>query len=100
MGDASPLPGGLYFFDFNDQVRLREVIVGAESDVYRAEVLSALGEAAEGIRIRKARLAFKTFEVVEQRRQYLWKPSRRRVGHLEPTLQALVDGALRERDSS
>jgi Protein of unknown function (DUF2971) len=93
---------GLYFFDFgiSEEVRLREVIVGAQSEISPEQVADVLGDIAPQVVSRKARLAFRTFEVVKQRRQDLWRPSRRRVGLREPSFEALVDQALRLEDFS
>jgi hypothetical protein len=91
---------GLYFFDFggSDTVKLREVIVGAQSQISAQEVAEALGDMAPKVVVRKARLAFRSFEVVRRRNQDLWRPSRRRVGLREPTFESLVDRALQQED--
>ncbi len=91
---------GLFFYDFDAAVRLREVIVGALSEISAEQVAEALGNLAPKVVVRKGRLAFKTFEVVSQRNQDLWRPSRRRIGLREPTLEALVDRALQRKDFS
>jgi hypothetical protein len=90
----------LYFFDFgsSDKLILREVIVGAQSQVSPEDVSQALGDQAPVVAAWKARLAFRTFEVVRQRNQDLWQPSRRRVGLREPTFEALADRALKQTD--
>jgi Protein of unknown function (DUF2971) len=91
---------GLYFFDFgnSDSVTLKQVIVGAQSAISPEEVADALGELAPKVIAGKARLAFRSFEVVKQRHQDLWRPSRRRIGLREPTFEALVERALRQED--
>jgi hypothetical protein len=91
---------GLYFFDFgtSPQLKLRQVIVGAQSKISSEEVAEALGDLAPKVVACKARLAFKTFEVVRQRNQDLWRPSRRRIGLRQPTLEALIDLALQRED--
>ena len=63
---------GLYFADFSDRLALKEVVVGANAAVSRAELIAALGDLARALRIIKARLAFKTFNVVHQRKAALW----------------------------
>ena len=63
---------GLYFADFSNDLALSEVVVGARCDIGRSELASALGVAATTVKCRKARLAFKTFDVVEQRKASLW----------------------------
>jgi hypothetical protein len=47
------------------------------------------------VKAHKARLAFRTFEVVEQRSQDLWRPSKKRVGLRDPSFEALVGKALK-----
>jgi Protein of unknown function (DUF2971) len=93
---------GLFFFDFggSDEVKLREVIVGAQSQVSPEQVAEALGNIAPEVVARNARLANRTFEDLKQRRQDLWRPSRRRIGLREPSFEALVDQALQQEDFS
>ena len=64
--------GPLFFASFGPNLVLREVIVGAKSDVTRGDIAAALCGLAPAIVARKARLAFRTFHVVEQRRSSLW----------------------------
>lgn len=64
---------GLFFQNFDQDVLLREVIVGARSDVSRADIAQALGVHAQGIDVCKARLGFNRFEVVENQDGSLWK---------------------------
>jgi hypothetical protein len=91
---------GLYFYDFagSGTMKLREVIVGAQSQISPEQVAEALGDLAPKFIARKARLAFRTFEVVRQRSQDLWRPSRQRNGLREPTFESLVDQALQQED--
>jgi hypothetical protein len=93
---------GLYFFEFGPSkgVELREVIVGALSQTSPEQVIEALGDIGGNVVSQKARLAFRTFEVVRQRNQDLWRPSRRRVGLREPSFESLVDQALRTENFS
>ncbi len=56
----------LYFAQFSPQMVLKEVIVGPLSTITRTELLSALGDQAEGVEVYKARLAFKTYAVTRQ----------------------------------
>jgi hypothetical protein len=91
---------GLYFFEFgaSPQLKLRQIIVGAQSKISSEDVAEALGDLAPNVAACKARLAFRTFEVVKQRNQDLWRPSRRRIGLRQPTLEALIDLALQRED--
>lgn len=63
---------GLYFAEFSDQLSLKEVIVGAMSDISRKELGESLGDLQSSVSQTKVRLAFKTFRVVKQRKKELW----------------------------
>lgn len=63
---------GLYFAEFSDRLRLREVIVGAASKLTRADIHNALGEIAPTVAAWKARLAFSSFSIVRQKNERLW----------------------------
>lgn len=67
-----PDPCGLYFKPFDADLRLREVIVGAASTQSRRDISDAVGAHVSDVTVRKPRLAFRTFRVVEQRRAALW----------------------------
>lgn len=56
--------GDHYFKEFDDDLQLKEVIVGAGNVVSQRRVLQSLGS-QDGVRIIKARLAFDAFRVVE-----------------------------------
>jgi hypothetical protein len=94
---------GLCFMKFSgadSPLVLKEIIVGAASEVSPEEVNAALGRRAGSVSAFKARLAFRTFEVVAQRNRDLWRPSRRRVGLREPSFEALAQRALAEKFGS
>ena len=63
---------GYYFRNFGEAMQLREIIVGAMSEISRDEVASAVGD-LQGVKLVKARLAFRSFNVVKQRSTQLWK---------------------------
>ena len=63
----------LHFCDFSDDMRLVEVIVGAHSDVERAQIKAVLRELDGKVEVTNARLGFKHFEVVMQKDENLWK---------------------------
>jgi hypothetical protein len=65
--------GGLYFYDFSDKLALREVIVGSDSTISRAQLKRALSRRTTEVAIFKARLAFQSFRVIRQTRDALWK---------------------------
>ena len=70
--DKTTEQNGLYFINFSDELHLSEVIVGVKSQICRKKIDSALGELSGQVKCRKARLAFHTFNVVEQRKASLW----------------------------
>jgi hypothetical protein len=63
---------GLFFADFSPRVALKEVIVGPNSPVTRAEVADALGDMAATVAAFKARLSFQSYRVVRQRSPSQW----------------------------
>jgi hypothetical protein len=73
LEDIDPTTG-LYFADFSESLRLREVIIGALSDVSENQMADALGELKSGVDLWKARLAFGSFRVVRQQNRKLWWP--------------------------
>ncbi len=62
----------LNFVYFSDELKLSEVIVGSLSNITRKEVDDVLGALRQTVVCKKARLAFKTFEVTEQKDASLW----------------------------
>ncbi len=69
---TEPRDGALSFHAFGEDMRLVEVVVGAQSTVTRSELAAALGDGANGVSTFKARLAFRSFKIVRQRRESLW----------------------------
>jgi hypothetical protein len=63
---------GVYFAEFSDQLKLRQVIVGAESTTTRADITEALGDLADGVEAFKARVGFRSFRVVRNQKYRLW----------------------------
>jgi len=59
---------GLYFKDFDDTLRLVDVIVGARCTVPKAAIVRALGPLTTEINLIKARAGFKKFEIVTDQR--------------------------------
>lgn len=60
---------GLYFADFGEQLVLREVIAGPLCAVTKQELCDAAGSATE-VEFKKAGLAFDTFRVVIDQREF------------------------------
>ena len=65
--------GNLYFEYFSDNIQLKEIIVGSESSITRKEIKEALKDYDSPVETFKARPAFKTFEIVRQKNDHLWK---------------------------
>lgn len=59
------------FVNFNDDLKLSQIIVGAESKFTRSEIYAEIQDL--DVEVFKARLAFKTFRVVKLMNQKLWK---------------------------
>ncbi len=56
--------GGLYFRDFDETIRLVEVIIGAKSTIPKSTIIGALGPLASEVKVTKARAAYDKFEIV------------------------------------
>jgi hypothetical protein len=63
---------GIYYAEFSDQICLKRVIVGEQSDVTRVQVTDALGKISKEVEMFKARAGFKAFEVVRNKNQAMW----------------------------
>lgn len=63
---------GYYYADFSDSLRLKQVIVGDQSSITRAQLSDTLGDLVNDVEVFKARAAFRSFEVVRQNNQALW----------------------------
>lgn len=69
LGDAEE---GLYYKNFGDDLILREVIVGANSKIRRADIITALGKDSGLVKAFKARAAFQKFEITENLNSKAW----------------------------
>ena len=58
---------GLYFLEFDQKLRIVEVIIGARCKVPRSEIIKALGAAEIDVKILKARAAYDRFQMVEDK---------------------------------
>ncbi|MEH6544590.1 MAG: hypothetical protein V7721_11700 [Porticoccaceae bacterium] len=63
---------GLYYSDFSNDLKLKQVIIGAHSKLTRKQVSNALTGLNKDIVVFKARVGFKKFEVVKNQRAELW----------------------------
>ena len=61
--------GGYYYFDFGAHLQLKQVIIGPLCDV-DASLNAALKSHAGEVEILKARLAFRSFDVVKDNRDF------------------------------
>lgn len=61
-----------YYADFSENLKLKQVIVGAHSTITRAEVNEAVGDIITEIEVFKARAAFRKFEIVRNKNEKLW----------------------------
>ena len=62
---------GHYFYPFDSFVQLREVIAGPLCTESEERIKEALKDYPEEVSVTKARLAFKTFQVVKNRKGFL-----------------------------
>lgn len=58
----------MYHIPFGKDMQLRELIIGAKSDISPRDIASLILPQATSVTIKKARAAFKKFEIVENRR--------------------------------
>jgi hypothetical protein len=66
------IDGDIYYKDFSEQVALKEIIVGANSKVSKTAICDILSNYKDEVAYFKARPAFKTFEIVENKNQSAW----------------------------
>ena len=64
---------GHYYADFSDNLSLKQVIVGDQSQITRDQISLALGDLASVVEVFRARAAFQSFKVVPQNNAALWK---------------------------
>jgi len=64
---------GLYFCDFGTHLKLRQVLIGACSEISRHTLSEALGDLSTRVETFKTRPAFKTFRIIKNRKNSLWK---------------------------
>ncbi len=57
--------GDLYYFDFSDELRLKEVIIGVRSCVTTKNIKAALGGMASSVDVFKVREAYREFAMVK-----------------------------------
>lgn len=65
--DHSTKESGMYFFDFSENLQLREVILGPRCEVPILRVRSLLASWTPLVKVIKARIAFRSFRVVKNK---------------------------------
>ncbi len=63
---------GSYFADFSENLSLKCVIVGTQSEITRAQISQALGSLSKNVEVFKARAGFKSFEVERNENESMW----------------------------
>ncbi|MBE0533371.1 MAG: DUF2971 domain-containing protein [Rhodospirillales bacterium] len=71
LEDRNPQDGH-FFYDFSEDLKLVQVIVGSQSCISRCDLEGALGNRNADVERFKVRPAFKTFRVVMNRKRSLW----------------------------
>lgn len=95
--DHKTVEGGMYFYSFSNQLALREVILGANCALRIEGVQNVVDDYEQSVRVLKARLAFKRFNVVEDRSARTRVRSRSWGAHWmkkKPWISALVNLAF------
>ena len=72
LGKPDPI-SGLHFQPFNENLELKEVVVGFDSTVSRRELVDCLGDLARSVDCYKVRPAFTSYNMVRNRDGSLWK---------------------------
>jgi hypothetical protein len=75
--------GGHYFYPFDRFVQLREVIIGPLCATRKEDIEDALRTYQDSVTITKARLAFRTFRVVENLQGFRPQRVNKSLGHSE-----------------
>jgi Protein of unknown function (DUF2971) len=72
LEDKDP-SSGHYFHNFSNDLKIKQVRVGAEASVSRQDIDKALGEENAHVQRIKMRAAFQTFSIMRNKNQSLWK---------------------------
>lgn len=70
--DQTREENGLYFYDFTENLKLNQVIVGCNSELKRKDIKQAIGNLHDDVEVFKTRPAFKSFNIVMNRNKRLW----------------------------
>lgn len=71
--DSCEKDGPLYFYPFSSDVSLREIIIGPRGTKTPQKFLRLVKPVARGLRILKSRLAFRSYEVIRNKRYKIVK---------------------------
>ena len=63
---------GQYYVNFSESLRLKQVLVGCESSLTRAEIVDALGDTGKDVESFKVRAAFRSFRIVRNEKAAMW----------------------------
>lgn len=66
--DHSTVEDGLYFSDFSAQLTLKEIVLGPRCELPIKRVIDLVASHSGAVNVRKSRIAFTKFSVVEDRR--------------------------------
>lgn len=61
-----------YYANFSEQLVLKQLLVGAESKITRAEIDDILGDIKGAVEVFKVRAAFSSFRIVRNKDELLW----------------------------
>ncbi|MGH9500452.1 MAG: DUF2971 domain-containing protein [Terriglobales bacterium] len=64
-GRLSKEEDGIHYLEFEERMRLVEIIIGERCTLKRHDIIRTLGTHVDGVEIRKARAAFDRFEMIE-----------------------------------
>lgn len=65
--DHSTIESGMYFYDFSENLQLREVVLGPRCELPIARIRSLVSRSTPVVDVIKARIAFKSFRVVKHK---------------------------------
>lgn len=65
--DHSTRESGMYFYDFSDELQLREVVLGPKCELPISRVRSLLVGSRPAVEVIKARIAFRSFRVLKNK---------------------------------
>ena len=64
---------GLYFLNYSNDLILKEIIIGCQSDITRQDISNVMEGGFNEVKPFKVRPAYNTFKIVKNRNESLWK---------------------------